>query len=99
MTDNIKDLLTRAAKGAGYNVYIVGEDFWLITETDTTVSTAKWQPHLDDGDSTRLADVVGMAIDHLSGVVTAPNIHVAELFTPRYPEERRMAVLRAAAES
>ena len=98
MNTDIKDLLTKAAKNAGY-----GEITWSSNGHGAYISARKtvWVPHLDDGDSTRLADAMGMNIDYFTGAILIGDDTAQRTydFTPHNLPELRMAVLRAAAES
>ena len=96
MTDNIKDLLMRAAKNAGHDIAFnqFGEGPYFCGLPKAPEPTY-WLPHLDDGDSTRLADAMGMDIGFKLGIVSHNGKWYK--FTPHNLPELRMAVLRAAA--
>ena len=98
MTTDLKDLLTRAAKGAGYKIERFNPpDGILVWLGKNPEVLTLWQPHLDDGDCLRLADAMEFMLALDSGEIWSGTELVAT-FTPHNREELRMAVLRAAAE-
>lgn len=104
MTDDLKELLTLAAKAAGiYDklAWTPGATPWLRVDQFTALP---WNPSTDDGDAFRLAVKLSIAVDCTSARCWAWNngwTHpgVMEEFYGSDPlAATRMAILRAAAE-
>ena len=107
---NTKELLEKAAKAAGIKGNYFESEY--PTESgildddsfDEDTCALFWQPHLDDGDSARLADALEINIRYLEyglRVYVDTGRHHAEYYKDHNNSRsaaRRMAVLRLAAQ-
>jgi hypothetical protein len=79
MTDDIKELLTLAAKACGYEAqpHLNFANEWVEGRSKTYIKTKfgtfkPWRPHLDDGDGARMEEKLGIEFEwHGVGVASS----------------------------